>query len=285
MRYEATKKVGITGIIGNAFLLIIKAVVGYFSHSQAMIADALNSASDIFASVMTTIGNKIARVPSDEDHNFGHGKAEYIFSMFISLSMMGLSLKILLDSISSILGQQGVIFSIPLLLASFITIIVKISLFLYTRKLYKKYPNVLISSTMYDHRNDFIIALFTMMSIIFSYFHIHFVDGVVGIGISIWIFYTGTQIFIQSYRVLMDASLKEEDKEKLKEIVLSMKEVKKVDEIYSVPVGYDYIVVLTIFVSGRLSTKKSHDIADELEKKIQTEMECVQKAIVHVNPL
>ena len=82
---KAIKKVGIYGIIGNIFLLIIKAIVGFTSKSQAMIADSINSAGDIFASLMTFIGNKIASEPNDEDHNFGHGKAEYIFSLIISI--------------------------------------------------------------------------------------------------------------------------------------------------------------------------------------------------------
>lgn len=78
-KFVMTKKAGIYGILGNIFLLILKAIVGFASHSQAMIADSFNSAGDIFASLMTFIGNKIASVPNDEDHNLGHGKAEYIF--------------------------------------------------------------------------------------------------------------------------------------------------------------------------------------------------------------
>ena len=71
-RYKSTKIAGMLGIIGNIFLLAIKAIVGFVSNSQAMIADAVNSASDIFASLMTFIGNKIASRPGDSDHNFGH---------------------------------------------------------------------------------------------------------------------------------------------------------------------------------------------------------------------
>lgn len=109
-RFETTKKAGLFGIIGNIFLLCIKVVVGFISKSQAMIADAANSAGDIFASIMTTIGNKIASEPKDEDHNFGHGKAEYIFSLFISMSMIAISLKILYDAICSIIYKNELIF-------------------------------------------------------------------------------------------------------------------------------------------------------------------------------
>ena len=79
-RFKITKKAGIYGIIGNIFLLTLKATVGFASKSQSMIADSINSAGDIFASLMTFIGNKIASKPGDENHNFGHRKIRiYIF--------------------------------------------------------------------------------------------------------------------------------------------------------------------------------------------------------------
>ena len=284
MRYEATKKVGILGIIGNIFLLIIKGMVGFASHSQSMIADAVNSASDIFASVMTTIGNRIARVPEDADHNFGHGKAEYLFSLFISLSMMGLSLKILFDAVISIIDKNVVYFSIPLFIVCIVTILTKLLLYLYARKVYKKHHNLLIESNMLDHRNDCIITTFTLLSILLSYFQIYWFDGVVGFFISLWIFYTGVRLFIESYRVLMDASLSEDDRLILEKIILSHDKIQKVDEFYSVPVGYSYLVILTIFIDGPLSTKDSHQIADHLEKEIVKKMDKIKKVIIHVNP-
>lgn len=284
-RYEDTQRVGVLGIVGNLFLLVIKAMVGFVSHSQSMIADTMNSASDIFASLMTTIGNRIATVPEDEDHNFGHGKAEYIFSLLISLSMMVLSLKILYDSFVSIFTDHSMKFSVLLLIVCIVTIFVKLSLYLYSRKIYKKHKNILVQSNMCDHRNDCIITTFTMLSIVLSYYEIYWVDGVVGTLISAWIFYTGVQIFIESYRVLMDASLSKEEKKVLKKLVLQNHKIKKVDEIYSIPVGYRYIVVLTIYVDGKMSTEKSHEIADQLEEEIVSNMNQVQKAIVHVNPI
>lgn len=86
-KFKAVKISSILGIVGNVFLLIIKMIVGIFSNSQAMMADAFNSAGDIFSSIMTFVGNKIASKPCDDDHNLGHGKAEYIYSLFISMTM------------------------------------------------------------------------------------------------------------------------------------------------------------------------------------------------------
>jgi cation diffusion facilitator family transporter len=87
MKNKQIKQASIIGILGNLFLLIIKGIIGFISGSRAMIADAINSAGDIFTSLMTFIGNKIASKPRDDDHNLGHGKAEYIYSMIISITI------------------------------------------------------------------------------------------------------------------------------------------------------------------------------------------------------
>lgn len=283
-RYETTKKAGFFGILGNIFLLIIKASVGFISHSQSMIADSANSAGDIFASLMTSIGNKIASEPSDNTHNFGHGKAEYIFSFLISLSMILLSFKLLMDSIDSLLNQSKLTFSWLLVLVCFVTIIVKLVLYLYTSKLAKKYHNILLEANRKDHRNDCIVTSFTLISILCTLVNIYWIDGVVGIGISFWIAFTGIKIFIESYNVLMDNSIDPNTTDLIYDLAHNYKEIKKIDHVSSTPVGYQYIIVLTIYVDGNMSTFKSHELADCLEKDINT-IEKIYKTIIHVNPI
>lgn len=283
-RYNSTKKAGIFGIFGNIFLLIIKAIVGFASHSQAMIADAANSASDIFASLMTFIGNHIASEPGDKTHNFGHGKAEYIFSMFISISMIFVAAKLLYDSTISLFLQEAFTFSWFLVAVCIITIFVKFSLYLYTHRLFKKYDNILLEANMKDHRNDCIVTTFTLISILASLLGIYWFDGVVGIGISIWICYTGIKIFIESYNVLMDISIDSHTEKMILDLAHSYKEIKKLDDISSSPVGYQYVIVLTIYVDGNMSTFDSHALADSLEKDI-TKLEKIYKTIIHVNPI
>ena len=137
---------------GNIFLLIIKAIVGFVSKSQAMIADSFNSAGDIFASLMTFIGNRIASAPGDDDHNFGHGKAEYIFSMFIGLSMILVAAKLFYDSISTLILGSKLEFSWLLVLVCIITIVVKLCLYLYTKKASKICNNIFLRNIMLNNR-------------------------------------------------------------------------------------------------------------------------------------
>ena len=283
-RYEVTKKVGLFGILGNLFLLIIKGSIGFLSHSQAMIADSANSAGDIFASLMTWIGNKIASEPQDESHNFGHGKAEYIFSLFISISMIVVAFKLLYDSASSLIHGSTMQFSWFLVIVCLITILVKSCLFIYTNRLCKKYDNILLEASRNDQRNDCIVTTFTLCSILSTLIGITWLDGVVGIGISIWIMITGIKIFIESYNILMDESIDEDTKDLILRYVKNYKEIQKIDHFSSSPVGYQYVIVLTIYVDGNMTTFQSHELADRLEKDI-TSLDKVYNTIIHVNPI
>lgn len=283
-KFKDIKKAGIAGILGNIFLLVIKASIGLVTNSQSMIADSMNSASDILASFMTFIGNKISSEPKDDDHNFGHGKAEYIFSLFISITMILLSLKLLLDSIKSLIQQSHFEFSYMLVIVCIITIITKLILYIYTKKMFKKYDNILLKSNYKDHKNDCIVTTFTLISILFGLLKIYWIDDIVGIGISIWILITGFGIFFESYNVLMDVSLDEKTKETIMNLVKEHDDIKNCYNLYSTPIGYNYFVVFTIAVDGNMSTYESHELANHLEKDVEA-LDKIDKAVVHVHPV
>ena len=284
-KFKATKKAGLLGIFGNLFLLFIKGFIGFYTNSQSMIADAINSASDIIASLMTFIGNKISSEPKDDTHNFGHGKAEYIFSLFISLTMMGLSLKLLFDSILRLINKVEFDYSIFLIIVCVLTIVTKFSLYLYTKKLYKKYNNILLQSNYEDHRNDCLITSLTLISIISGrFFNIFWIDSIVGFAISAWIFVSGLKIFIESYNVLMDLSIDPKTKSDIIALVNRHENVLKCTNFYAIPIGYNYVLIFTIEVDGEMTTYDSHKLAEHLEKEVQ-QMDKIEKVIIHVDPV
>lgn len=283
-RFAVTKKAGIIGIIGNIFLILIKATIGSVSGSQAMIADSINSAGDAFASVMTYIGSKVASKKQDSDHNFGHGKAEYFFSLLISISMIMVTVKLFISSVLALINGSNFRFSWWLVVVCITTIVTKFSMFIYTTYLSKKYKNLLLESSRMDHLCDCVTITFTLISVLLSLKNIYWFDSVVSMGISIWIFYTGLKLFIASFNVLMDKSMDEEQKEKLKTIIDSIKEIKGIEHFNTVPVGYKYLVSITIFVDGNLSTYESHEIADKLERELE-KLDYVYATIIHVEPI
>ena len=283
-RYQSAKITGILGIIGNIFLLIIKAIAGVMSNSQSLLADAFNSAGDIFSSFMTFIGNKISSKEADEDHHLGHGKAEYIYSMLISISMFLLSCTMIKNVIVNLIDKEYIIYSNWLVVVCIITILTKLSLYLYTTYLYKKTKNILILANSKDHRNDVLITLLSLASIILSNQLVYF-DSIAGVIISLWIAYTAIKLFIESYDVLMDKTMNDETKEKVLKIIEKHKEVIRINHFNSTPVGYRYQISFTIFVDGSLSTFESHDIANSLEREIEKDIPEIYLTVIHVNPV
>ena len=285
MKSKKIKTASILGIIGNLFLSIIKGIIGFITNSRAMIADALNSTTDILTSLMTFIGNKIASKPRDDDHNLGHGKAEYIYSMLISITMIFMSLTIFKDSITTLINKNTYVYSPWLVIICIITITVKLSLYLYTNKLAQKYNNLLIKASSRDHLIDSIITSFNLVSCLLAKAKIYILDPIVGLGISIWIIYTAITIFKESYNVLMDKSISDETKQKVLDTIKTYKEVKKINHFNSTPIGYQYQISFTIFVDGNLSTYESHAIADRLEKEITKNNDDIYLTVIHVNPI
>ncbi|MGN1351912.1 MAG: cation diffusion facilitator family transporter [Clostridia bacterium] len=283
-RFEKTKKVSIVGLAGNIFLLIIKSIVGAITNSQAMMADAVNSAGDIFSSTMTFIGNKIAEKPKDDDHNLGHGKAEYLFSMFISISIIVVSIKLLINSTQSLIFGSTYIFSWWLVVVCLTTILTKVLMYVYAHKIAKQHKNLLIEANAQDHKNDCILTTLNLIAAFASLKGMNWVDGIVGIGISAWIAVAGIKIFIESYNVLMDTSIDDSYKQKVIDIVNTFEAVKKIEHFNSTPVGYRYQISFTIYVDGNLSTFESHEIANKIEKEID-KLEEIYLTVIHVNPI
>ena len=282
-RGKETMKVGIIGIAGNVVLFVIKILIAIASKSQALFADSVNSATDILSSVMTLIGGKISSEPSDETHNYGHGKAEYIFSMLISIVMAYLAIKIAYDGTISLINGAEFTFSYMLVAVCIITIIVKLLMYIYVHKIGVKTENILILANSQDHINDVWTTSSVLIGAIFGAFGIYWVDGVVAIGISVKILFEAIKIFMESYNVLLDNSMGNEELEKIKEIISKHDEIDHFDKITSKSVGNKFIVIVKISIDGEMTVNESHHIAGKLKSEIM-EMKNIYDVIVHVNP-
>ena len=283
-RDKNIKKVSIIGICANVFLLVIKGIIGFISNSQAMIADSLNSAGDIFASIMSFIGAKLSSKPKDDDHPYGHGKAEYIFSFLISISMIIASIIMVKTSIESIVNKNRVNVSIFLVLVCIVTILIKLFLFLYAYRKNKETESILIKVSKEDHRNDMFVTLGTLIGILASYFGFYFIDGVIGILISLWIIFVGIRLLKESYIILMDTSLDEKTYNEITTIVQNEKEVLHVDEILSKPVGNRYIIILKISMNGNLTLENAHNIGGKIKDDLMNQYDYICDVIMHINP-
>jgi len=196
-----------------------------------------------------------------------------------------MSLIIFKDSVLTIIHKNTYEYSIWLIIICITTIIVKLFLYIYTSKIAIKHKNLLIKANSKDHLIDCIITTFNLISCLLAKKNIFILDPIVGIIISIWIIYTASIIFKESYNVLMDKSISNETKQKVLDIIKKYDAVKKINHFNSTPIGYLYQISFTIFVDGNLSTYESHEIADKLEKEITNSNDDIYLTVIHVNPI
>ena len=255
-KVNIVKKVSIIGIIFNAFLLIIKLSVGYLSKSQSMLADALHSIEDAISSILSYIGARVSAIPNDFTHPYGHGKAEYIFSFIISITMIIASFTMFKSSLYNIFVPQKIEFSFWLIIVCMINIIIKFILFLYTRKMYKLTKDILIKASMEDHRNDMFLTMSTLIGVTCGYFNIYIIDSVIGLAISLFILYIGLKLFVASYLVLIDTNL---GCKQIDDIKMGFKDVSiflELSEVIATPVGSKYLIILKVDIKEDNTLKK-----------------------------
>lgn len=280
---KEVKKVGIVGIVANLFLLCLKVIGGIFFKSQGLIADAVNSFGDVFSSLVTFIGGKISEKPEDNDHEFGHGKAEYVASFLIGMFMIIVGADTLYTSSLSAIKNRVFEVSYILTLIPIITIITKIILFIYTKHIAKKKHNDLINANSLDHRNDVMLSAGVLIGILFGYKGYYFVDGIVGSIISLIIIITGIKIAAKAYDILIDKCIDANISSELKEEIMKFEGVNHIDDIKSKPTGDKHILIIKISVNPNMTVLESHKIAGKIREQMRKN-EKVYDAIVHINP-
>ena len=279
----AAKRVGIIGIICNLFLLGIKFIVGFVCKSQGLIADALNSFGDVFSSIVTFVGGKISEKPADDDHEFGHGKAEHVASFLIGIFMIMVSIETLASGVKAIIYNEAFVFSWFLIIVPIVTILIKGMLYFYCRLQHKKYNSLLILSNAKDHRNDIVLSIGVIIGIVFGMFGCYFVDGIVGTLISIVIIITGIRIVKEAYDVLIDKCIDIEIVNEIKKCVEQTEGVNHLDSIKTKPTGNLHMVIVKVSVNPDMTVKESHKIAGIIRDNLRKNSN-VYDVVVHINP-
>lgn len=281
-KVKNVKKVSAISFSFNLLLLVIKMIFGLISSSQSLIADAVNSAGDIVASLVSIIGIKVASKPGDKEHPYGHGKAEYIFAALVGISMIIASIAMIKNAILSMVSNSMVNVSIFLIFVCIITILVKFSLMMYSKSQYKKTDSILIKCNMEDHRNDMFVTLGVLIGIICSKFGFYFVDGIIGILISIWIVIVAIKIIYPACLVLIDTQSNFIDEAKRE--VQNFEEIKSIDKFYISPVGDKYLAIIEISMDKEKSLSEVHEYIDKIEKKLYEKFKSIVDINIHVNP-
>lgn len=283
-RFKKSKIVSWTGIWVNFFLTIFKIFAGIFGRSQAMLSDGFHSLSDIFAGILTLTSVKISQKPVDQDHPYGHGKAESIAAFCISFILFGMSIVLSYRALNAIFLKIRIVPGLLPLWAALVSISVKELLFRYTYYIGKKFDNLAILASASDHRADALSSVAALIGIAGARLGYIFLDPLAGFIVAVFIFKIGVDILRPSLRELMDTSLPEDFIDEIKKVALTIEGVRKIDDIKTRRIGWRNSIDLSVQIDADLSIEEGHGISNKIEKLLLQKLKNIGNIMIHINP-
>lgn len=284
-RYENLKKSergAIISIIAYLCLSALKLCIGYMANSEALRADGLNNATDIVASIAVFIGLRFSQKPADDDHPYGHWKAETISSLIASFIMMSVGIQVLYTGITSVLGGKE---EAPSLLAAWVGVfcaVVMIFVYRYNKKLAAQTNSQAVLAAAKDNLSDAYVSIGAVVGIIGSQFHLPWLDTITAIIVGLLICKTAWDIFREATHYLMDG-YDETLIEEYKETILNVNGVTEVKEIKARNYGNNAVVDVVLCVGANLAIKDAHDISTEVENELIQTYD-IYDVHIHVEP-
>lgn len=278
------------GLISNIFLSVIKTFAGIVGGSTALIADGINSISDIVYYVVVKIFIKLAKEPADHEHPYGHSQMESIAALIVGAFVITTSIVIFWNSVDraykyyigeiEFTGASVFAFSIAVF-----TILLKLILTIYTKNVGNKTKNPAIIALAYDHRNDVFSSLAVAIGVYWGIIGYGWVDPLAGAIVALVILKTGIEIIRTTSFELMDAVPSILLSNQIKELISKHSEIKQIEEIHAHRFGPYLVINITICIDGNMSVKRGDEISTEVENIIYDNLELVRRVYVHYHPM
>lgn len=283
-RFDSADRIIKIGFWVNAILMVFKLSAGYWGRSDAVFADGIESACDFVAIFATMMALKLGRQPFDANHPYGHGRAESLAALLISLVIFVTGGWILFESVVTIMAG---VFRTPgwiAVVAAFITIIIKEWLHRISRKTGEKLESPALLAIAKDHRKDAITSVATLIGVAGAFFGLGIMDPLAAGLTSFFILHIGYQTFMEAAHDLMDGSAPADFIDALQQLAESVERVEHVHEIRARRSGQYMIVDLKLEMDPEMTVKQSHDIATEVKKLIFDHYPGVGDVMIHINP-
>lgn len=278
------------GLTANALLAVLKTCVGIIGHSPALLADGINSTSDVAYGIVVKIFMGISSKPADKEHPYGHDRLESIAAVVVGAFVITTAISIFWSSISSVYellnhGSDSTGASRLALWIALFTIAMKIWLSAWTRKIGKETNNNVLMALAADHRNDIFSALAATIGIIFGQMGYLFVDPLAGGVVSIIILLTGIEIIRESVADLMNTLPGQKLTEEVRNKMQELDEVLDVEEIHGHRFGLYMVLNITIGVSPALTVAEGDRIATLVEDLLVRDIDFIRRVFVHYHPV
>jgi cation diffusion facilitator family transporter len=277
------------GLCANMVLAVLKTFMGIIGHSPALLADGINSTSDVAYYIVVRVFVGLARKPADDEHPYGHRQLESIAALVVGAFVITTAVAIFWDAANKVYdlwagradfsgATQGA------LMAALFTIGVKIALTYITRRIGYVTKNPAVYALAYDHRNDIFAASAAALGILLGRMGYPWVDPLAGAVVAVVILLTGIAILRESSDDLMDTLPGRELQEEIQKTVKRVSGVQEIEEIHAHRFGPYLVVNITIGIEGALSVIEGDRIATQVEQALCNQIQLLQRVHVHYHP-
>ncbi len=276
-------KVTLVGAAANLFLSAIKFVGGWLGLSTAMIADALHSLSDLVTDFVVLTSHKIGMMPADDDHPYGHGRAETIGATLVGSMIIVAAIGIGLEAWEVIESGSEHIPTWLAAAAAIVSILVNEGLFQYTVKVGEETNSPSVVANAWHHRSDALSSVAALAGISGALLGYPILDPVAGIVVALMILKFGFEIFVGGFRDLMDTGLSEKKIRRIQDVIDGIPEVVRYHDLRTRRVGGEIMMDVHIQVDHDLTVTEGHTIAERVRRNLIKEFDNLQDVLVHVD--
>ena len=283
-RFDRAESVILIGFWVNAVLMVFKLAAGHWGRSDAVFADGIEGACDFVALFSTMVALKLGRKPFDEKHPYGHGRAESLAALLVSLVIVVTGAWIMVDSVHAVTGRDFKSPGLIAVFAAFVTIIIKEWLYRFSHKTGSRLESPALLAVAKDHRKDAVTSISTLVGVGCAYFGWGIMDPLAAGLTSLFILTIGFQTFRESAHDLMDGSAPPDFVGEVTRLAESVVRVEHVHGIRARRSGQYMIIDLKLDMDPAMTVKESHDVATQVKKLIFSGFPNVGDVMIHINP-
>jgi len=283
-RFDSADRIIKIGFWVNAVLMIFKLAAGYWGHSDAVFADGIESACDFVAIFSTMVALKLGRKPFDEIHPYGHGRAESLSALLVSIVILATGGWILSNSIHTLIDRKFQTPQLIAVVAAFLTILIKEWLYRFTQKTGTALASPSLLAMAKDHRKDAITSISTLAGVIGAFFGFGFMDPLAAGLTAFFILHIGYQTFREASHDLMDGTVPPDFIAEVTRLAESVERVEHVHDIRARRSGQYMIIDLKLEMDPAMTVKESHDISNRVKRLIFDGFPNVGDVMIHINP-
>ena len=284
---KVANKVSVNTIIGNVILSVVKFIAGVIAHSNAMISDAIHSASDVFSTFIVIIGIKLASKKPDEEHPYGHERFECVAAIVLSVVLFITGLGIGSEALKNITQGNYDNLQIPGILAlitAIISITSKEGMYWYTRHYAQKINSSALMADAWHHRSDAFSSVGALIGIIGARLGFPVMDSIASLIIFLFIVKAAFDIFKDAINKMVDHSCDKETEKQIYDCIMKNENVIGIDLLKTRVFGNKIYVDVEIEADGSYTLQEAHNIAEIVHDDIEKNFTNVKHIMVHMNP-